>query len=963
MLRLTVIAVTISFPAIAANISDDAFLELLFSSQDPAKNTQTIQLPRTTYVPHSNTPATHFGNLRRQSTRKRPLSPDNPTPLCEKSFKPSDHSYDALMQNIDISNLFHPDCPSGPPTSCFPKDSDDYVTPASSIYATQLIGTEDPLSLPYPPSHPFSNPVPSLYPFTTPLPSPYTELTIPLSATSAHEILASSFSVSNRAAPQEDTLPPANPDCSVQNPLPIQAQSLTDSRSCQTHCSPPSQNFANTPLLLAHPVAPSPYDPPNSPSSSTSEHELAASTPLSRNTDDSREAHAKLHLHHPSDLLPPSWITEEILQAFWLIIDNEVQANSAVRSLCAKTAYHSLSSILSNLERAYPEKRAELAMIGELYVFLLSAPSLDLNLLQEVTTLYPAISTGSQEQKDLSCIQKQIKLTYTLQTLRSNLITSAENLTAMLTALNLDQCNLENALHSSYALLQGEQNSTRLKDSMRISHTAYVLCCPSDELLFENILSCLDDAEKGKKRTQRIRQTTIKTSASLSPSEIIEVYESVTHNPDQAKNAVKSLYLKQLAFNPPASFSMSDMLSTITRAFHPTSTWYAHSVATQSLADCLSFLLSDPPLDVNLLSEVRKHYPHLERFQHQKAAKSTQNSSALRLQTRLTYTLQTLRAIELTEDVDFPTLIKHFQLEGCDVEDAFCKAYDVLNKHFQVADTGKRKHVKNTAHTLCNPTFLITTSLSILQNIESTHTQTNNKPSTDSPPASPLISSDVYQHHSVFILEKLEEILEDKTQIFIILQEILHTVYVKPPHLTTVSAIFNVLYNALGGKTNNRASQIIHSIGALCAFILSEPSFDIRLFEEVKAIYPTPIQSKSARTDGVLIKVRALRLQMKLTYTLQNLKQNLTCQSPTLQDLLTLLKLDPSNGEKALQEAHDLAQGLTANSNLQYPPTVSEQQSLCARHSKKIKILLEKAEEQYLKKNPQSYTSLLQGGQ
>ncbi len=902
--------------------------------------------------------------------RKRPASPCTPITTPEKSARLTDSPHKQI-ENSDLESLLssllqeeYAEDPTDPLASLFTFD-------LSPLLCTSALHEIDPLTFlnlqdPLPTDHVLAQTLPCTTGFSTNGPSSTTSLS--LQDTAQHK-------------PQALILPSHEQGGGVCTPI-----------STSQHCSPPLL----TPCLSVHSPPESTVAFAHPPSSPMYEHAAIEealqalpahpSAPFLADVNQLSLLVHHLFLHDSDPYIP---LLPKLLGVFLAIQEAPHQALLIVRAFCEEDSHESLSSTLRDLHKEHPQESARLRVIAEFYAFLLSTPSLDLTLLNQVVERHPHSTEDSQEQpRFLELFQSKVKLTYALQNIQNNLIQPANNLHEILETLKIHRLSFENTLLNAYSFLRGEKRSNKIKRQIAVSYAAHHLCRPSHDVTFKSALTCIRNAESGVAPKVQIFLKK-KKSNHVTYQEILEVYEVITKDFSQARAAIADLYIKELFESPPEKCKISFMLSQIVKSFTPLAEHYTASMALQSITDCTAFLLSQPPLDLGWLAQVRSAYPNQKRFTKTTIAKGNQVSSNLRMQTRLTYILQTLK--ERCQLPDIASTIEHCQIKDLDLGGAFNKSCDTLGPN------PSDYPGSNTAHELCVQEFSCKKSLAVLKLIElESHSTTESiccDPLSGYKFAEPSHSTDdidqkahltpagldqenastVHANFSttpqtkknsvtLLAINQLEAILKDPTQALSALQSIMNKISPTSPPLQSLSEAVKSITQALGSSTSDRSSLTVRTIGELCTFMLSSPTFDFKLFKEVQKQYPGPLSHRPT-VDCAMMKVREWRMQMKITYSLQNLQQNLVHNADTLEDLLQLLDLDLAKADFALYQSNALCLFFTRHPHLKHPLKVSRACHLCApgTPAQNIIDLLTKEESAYAKHNPTAYQALLNG--
>ncbi len=648
-----------------------------------------------------------------------------------------------------------------------------------------------------------------------------------------------------------------------------------------------------------------------------------------------------------------------------------------------------LSSLLATCTPAcmHLEEIYRIQMVGEICIALFSQPPLNLETLKELQKHY----LNFAKSESTHTVWKLLKLACALHSLRHNLLTPlGETTPELLEKLNMLALPLESSLQEAYKLLHGKTKNQYLASPIVISKTAQILCtqsrCPF-------VLQHLHHIEKegfagtpqqDKRATSEELHKYLEPATHLpptinpSPSSLPEIttsfllkcFQAIIDNPTQLRSVVANIFhihhphiteeipISSMIFSVKESLPINSKVNNRRKV-----------LMTQALGELSVFLLEEPPLDIALFKEVKSEF----RTQDQIGIE-TQNQTILRLQMRLAYALQTLKNSLSISLQTVRQLTSHLNIHQSKLDTALTKAHDLL--------TQQKKHPhlpyieRNIATDLCTTSPItmrfILDCITRLESNEDLAEENNSELSSDEmdftrpdglyeKKARPSQRRRPCPNLSgSYLYEQLQTILHDPTQTLRVLENICHTLDITPPNNNSCASLYKAICQCLSlHSTCCARSSGILSIGALCAFILSDPSFDFCLFKEVETQYPNHFLIPKQKTLSAL---NNSRIHIKITYTLQNLRSNLIPPSHTLGDLLRLLDIHTSNAETALQQALHLQEHKNLKAPLKISPAV---QLLCKPKvtcQTTLKVLEKVEKKSSTNKKPKRYKALLNGG-
>ncbi len=208
-----------------------------------------------------------------------------------------------------------------------------------------------------------------------------------------------------------------------------------------------------------------------------------------------------------------------------------------------------------------------------------------------------------------------------------------------------------------------------------------------------------------------------------------------------------------------------------------------------------------------------------------------------------------------------------------------------------------------------------------------------------------------------FFLEKIEKVLDSPSQIHSTVEGFWQAEEKEHADLTesksstsyTLQALYDI-YQEQIRPTKGRLQGItegIQGLAEVCAFILSQPPFDILLFKQLKKQYPQPAHSGKAYK-----KINHVRTLAKLTHLLQTLK-NLHAhpdRSINLKGFIQWLSIDEKQADQATSQAFDLLHRVTTHPNIEKDRlTPHPASSLCKKgiSCQTSLFILKKIEERY----------------
>ncbi len=296
--------------------------------------------------------------------------------------------------------------------------------------------------------------------------------------------------------------------------------------------------------------------------------------------------------------------------------------------------------------------------IGELCTFILSSPSLDLQLLNEVKKLYtlkafPHLKTRNPLYQELFFIRTTTKLTYALQILRKHLTPANQPLKQILQTLKIDNTSAYTAVGQCADFLTKHTSHPNLHLPY-ITNPATALCQGSRRKM-EYLIATLKETETASSKETETASSfgTSCLAASgagklVSPAELIKKAKQILQNPTKVKRIIYGIS-QDVGCRALAPSSISEMLSYIHQEIPGDRKYDDTRFCIRHLGELCTFLLANPPLDQQLLEEVQYKYNNTSAPHSKKYSRTHQQMFLIRTATKLTYALQTLRK-KLTPD-------------------------------------------------------------------------------------------------------------------------------------------------------------------------------------------------------------------------------------------------------------------------------------------------------------------------
>ncbi len=625
-----------------------------------------------------------------------------------------------------------------------------------------------------------------------------------------------------------------------------------------------------------------------------------------------------------------------LLEAFKTISKDPILSLSAISSLCNTPTSPSgddlpqgsyLSQILLTLYKSFPTESDGIQLLAEFCAFWNAKLHLDLDILRDVQAHYsppPLPHNGETLLHAIQMAHKQLQLTYTLQNLMMNLTVPTNRLQTLLLQLNLDPLDVTNALSEAYDLLHGLKKNPNIQKTITVDVVAQLLCTRDSQC--SDALSCLQELEFDEMQFF-IEMNNPLSKPKVKHPAIVAVWQRIIQDPTQIRSAIAEIYQNVFHVIPSESEPLSSILSSVLNSFE-SSKHYPESSAIQGLTECCGFLVSNQPLDLKLLSEVQEQYPSRLHMHNHTSPSSILNIHTMRKQAKLTYTLQAFKNQSPSKSEGLKSLLERFKIDSSDLDQALFNALNLWQGSPATLIT------RSIAHELCPARLSCKAALDVLLRIENSEQTPKQSPQSKITDYSSKYtrfktSEDEEKNCALpFFLESLKKILADPSQAFSVLRTLYHEIYKTPPQSDqSFASLFEDIHYKLRSYPNyTRITNGSLPIVEIFAFILSEPSFDTNLFQEVQRRYPEPIAPSK---DILLMKIRKLRMQMKITYSLQTLKENLRepfiATATTLESLLQHLDLSALDAPELLQQTYTL----TRHPNLVFPLKVFPAQHLC----------------------------------
>ncbi len=312
--------------------------------------------------------------------------------------------------------------------------------------------------------------------------------------------------------------------------------------------------------------------------------------------------------------------------------------------------------------RKNDETRFCIQAVGELCTFLLSFPSLDLQLLSEVNQLYclspcPQVARRSHVYQEIFLMRTTNKLTYALQTLKENLTPANQTLTEVLKTLEIDHSYINNALDQCISFLQTTTAHPQLQNPLEKSDAAglcrvsglrmdYIITLlrnaetNADSIFLNPVSSCCESDPNVCQQEQSVTALPQNNGQHLDPHRIFGFCNSILLNPGLIFQSVQKLH------PIPANQSLSKTLSVIYRESGKTT-----QRAVLCLLEICTLLLDPSPLNLSLFKKVQQSYPFTKAAVHYQIIH-------LRKQAKLTYMLQHINPITTGSDATLESILQ-----------------------------------------------------------------------------------------------------------------------------------------------------------------------------------------------------------------------------------------------------------------------------------------------------------------
>ncbi len=349
-----------------------------------------------------------------------------------------------------------------------------------------------------------------------------------------------------------------------------------------------------------------------------------------------------------------------------------------------------IRSILTKIPpiRKNDDPRFCIQAITEICIFLLSHPSLDSQLLSEVRKVYilrsfPHLKQRSQPYKDIFFIRTTTKLTYALQTLRDHLTPTNQPLTNILKTLEINDSDAYKALEQCAGFLQNKTSHLQLQVPCFVNPATNL--CQSSHQKPESLLRILQDLEKYPSYSTSYLDAS-GPSPSITPDVLYTKTKYIIQHPTEMQKEIYRIYQ---GCRLPSPAPVSEMLLLI-REETPSERKYDDTrFCIHTLAETCTFLLARPPLDPQLLNEIRSQYCTTSFPKSRKRSQIYKKMFFLRTEIKLTYALQTLRKNLTPDNQPLTKILKTLEI----ADDCACKALeqctDLLqdpNSHPQLKD-------------------------------------------------------------------------------------------------------------------------------------------------------------------------------------------------------------------------------------------------------------------------------------
>ncbi len=405
--------------------------------------------------------------------------------------------------------------------------------------------------------------------------------------------------------------------------------------------------------------------------------------------------------------------------------------------------------------------------------------------------------------------------------------------------------------------------------------------------------------------------------------------DQILQNPTEMEPLIHSIY-QTAELSDPAPSSIAEMLNSILTKFPPIKKNDETRFCIQAISEICTFLLSLPPLDNQLLSEVRETY-FLRDFPHlTQRTQSYKNIFFIRTTTKLTYSLQTLREHLTPTNQTLKQILQMLKINDTQSYTALKQCSDFLKKN----TLHPQLHLPcfaNPATALCNSLHRkIESVIKILQETESPLSFDDSyHPST----------SECLSVSAIELNKKAEHILQNPKE----MKETVHSIYqsvgYRDSDPSPISEMLFLIHQEIPDKRKyDDARFCINTLTELCSFHLAQPPLDLQLLDEIQHQYRNTSFSRANKRSRVYHKMFFQRTITKLTYALQTLRENLTPSSSPLTKILATLSIDDSCACTALDQCASFLRNNASHPQLEYPLVKDSAADLCL--STKIKFAL-----------------------
>ncbi len=397
-----------------------------------------------------------------------------------------------------------------------------------------------------------------------------------------------------------------------------------------------------------------------------------------------------------------------------------------------------------------------------------------------------------------------------------------------------------------------------------------------------------------------------------------------------------------------------------------------------SLAELCVLLSSRPNLNLDLVREVEDHYSLNPKIGKNHEAKTQIQN--LRSYVKLTYALQqiTNRFPAYSPETALETL-KRFKLDLNSPQKALSQAAEYFTHSMSQATQICKEYVRfdkvirllrfiestrvedeSTQNTLISDLLCLDGLSSDQNSSPTTPNDESDSPYLDQNVSEPLEQEVTSQSntqeskyipdsiHPSFFTSIMEEITVNPSKMQSSVAKVFYEVHKHESESTQVSSLLQAVKEQLNDSVHfSRELCGIYGIMELCIFILSPLSFDAELFQSIKEQYPTQINEKNLRQGPYIKALRHLRVIMKITFALQNLRENVTLTDPTRIDWIKHFEVDQEDAKQALHSLTLLYRGYKSHKSLVHPLKICDALNICTVSGTRASILqrqLEKAE-------------------